>query len=109
MATLTIAAVCAVLVRRRTLTLGVACRLATSDVLSGNVRTEPGNGYPDRFAPEPSEPDAPMEPLEQEPAEPEPSGPDFGVYIGTKQLNFGLEYTKKHSDGGSFLRGIRWC
>ena len=51
-----------------------------------------------------------MEPLEPEPAELEPSGPDFGVSIGTKKLNLGLEYTKKYfetSYGVSFLRGIR--
>ena len=44
--------------------------------------------------------------------EPEPSEPDFGVYIGTKKLNFGLEDTNKYfedSYGCSFFRGIRWC
>ena len=44
--------------------------------------------------------------------EPEPSEPDFGVYIGTKKLNFGLEDTNKYfedSYGCSFSRGIRWC
>ena len=52
-----------------------------------------------------------MEPLEPELAEPEPSGLDFGVYIGTKKLNFGLEDTNKYfedSYGCSFLQGIRW-
>ena len=54
-----------------------------------------------------------MEPLELEPDEPsEPSEPGFGVYIGTKKLDFGLEDLKKYfetSYGGSFSRGFRWC
>ena len=40
------------------------------------------------------------------------SEPDFGVHIGTKKLNFGLEDTNKYfedSYGCSFSRGIRWC
>ena len=38
-----------------------------------------------------------MEPLEPAPDEPsEPSEPDFGVYIGTKKIDFGLEDTKKY-------------
>ena len=42
----------------------------------------------------------------------EPSEPDFGVYIGTNKLEFGLEDINKYfesSYGGRFAQGIRWC